>query len=160
MSESFATPWTIDHHAPLSVEFPRQDYWNELPFQLLLQGIFPTQGSNPCLLHWQADPLPLSHQGSPSRERIEERNTQPLLFLFFSPCLLSSLLSSSLPPMLLNGPLLKSEDQVAQSSNSSGSAPKDIEQSEEVVSGSEGVSERCPASQPSRQMAKRLKCVC
>ena len=27
---------------------------------LLLQGIFPTQRLNPCLLHWQADPLPLS----------------------------------------------------------------------------------------------------
>ena len=27
--------------------------------------IFPDQGSNPCLLHWQADSLPLSHQGSP-----------------------------------------------------------------------------------------------
>ena len=25
----------------------------------LLQGIFPTQGSNPCLLHWQVDSLPL-----------------------------------------------------------------------------------------------------
>ena len=31
----------------------------------LLQGIFPTQGSNPCLLHWQADSVPLSHLGSP-----------------------------------------------------------------------------------------------
>ena len=30
----------------------------------LLQGIFPTQRSNPCLLHWQADSLPLSHLGS------------------------------------------------------------------------------------------------
>ena len=29
-----------------------------------LQGIFLTQGSNPCLLHWQADYLSLSHQGS------------------------------------------------------------------------------------------------
>ena len=28
-------------------------------------GILPDQGSNPCLLHWQADSLPLSHQGSP-----------------------------------------------------------------------------------------------
>ena len=28
-------------------------------------GIFPDQGSNPCLLHWQADSLPLGHQGSP-----------------------------------------------------------------------------------------------
>ena len=31
----------------------------------ILQGIYLTQGSNPCLLHWQADSLPLSHQGSP-----------------------------------------------------------------------------------------------
>ena len=34
----------------------------------LLQGIFPIQGSNPsllCLLHWQADSLPLHHLGSP-----------------------------------------------------------------------------------------------
>ena len=30
-----------------------------------LQGIFLIQGSNPCLLHWQTDSLPLSHQGSP-----------------------------------------------------------------------------------------------
>ena len=29
-----------------------------------LQGIFPTQGSNPRLLYWQVDSLPLSHQGS------------------------------------------------------------------------------------------------
>ena len=31
----------------------------------LLQGIFPTQGSNPHLLHWQADSLPMSHLGIP-----------------------------------------------------------------------------------------------
>ena len=29
-------------------------------------GVFPDQGLTPCLLHWQADSLPLSHQGSPS----------------------------------------------------------------------------------------------
>ena len=29
-------------------------------------GIFPDQGSNPNLLHWQANSSPLSHQGSPS----------------------------------------------------------------------------------------------
>ena len=28
-------------------------------------GIFPDQGSNPCLLRWQADSLVLSHQGNP-----------------------------------------------------------------------------------------------
>ena len=35
----------------------------------LLQGIFPTQGSNPCflsLLHWQVGSLPLSHLGNPA----------------------------------------------------------------------------------------------
>ena len=31
----------------------------------LLQGIFQTQGSNPCLLHWQVNSFPLSHHGSP-----------------------------------------------------------------------------------------------
>ena len=27
-------------------------------------GIFPDEGSNLCLLHWQLDSLPLSHHGS------------------------------------------------------------------------------------------------
>ena len=31
----------------------------------LLQGIFPNQGPNTGLLHWQEDSLPESHQGSP-----------------------------------------------------------------------------------------------
>ena len=34
--------------------------------QFLQQGIFPTQGLNPGLLHWQVDSLPLSHQRSPT----------------------------------------------------------------------------------------------
>ena len=37
----------------------------------LLQGIFSTQGSNPCLLQWQADSSPLSHQGSPGMKYFE-----------------------------------------------------------------------------------------
>ena len=28
----FATPWTVAHQAPLSMEFSRQKYWSELPF--------------------------------------------------------------------------------------------------------------------------------
>ena len=31
----------------------------------LLPGIFPTQGLNPCLLHWQVNSLALRHLGSP-----------------------------------------------------------------------------------------------
>ena len=48
----FETLWTIAHQALLSMEFSRQEYWSE--FHSLLQGISPTQGSNPsllCLLH-------------------------------------------------------------------------------------------------------------
>ena len=33
---------------------------------ICLSIYFLTQGSNPSLLHWQADSLPLSHQGSPT----------------------------------------------------------------------------------------------
>ena len=28
----FATPWTAAHQAPLSMGFPRKEYWSELPF--------------------------------------------------------------------------------------------------------------------------------
>ena len=59
----FATPWTVAYHAPLSMEFSRQEYWSEFPFPS--SGAVLTQGSNLHLLHWQADSLPLSHQGSP-----------------------------------------------------------------------------------------------
>ena len=27
-----ATPWTVAHQVPLSMGFPRQEYWNRLPF--------------------------------------------------------------------------------------------------------------------------------
>ena len=27
-----ATPWTVAHKAPLSMEFSRQEYWSRLPF--------------------------------------------------------------------------------------------------------------------------------
>ena len=32
ISDSFVTPWTVAHQAPLSVEFPRQEYWSVLLF--------------------------------------------------------------------------------------------------------------------------------
>ena len=32
VSESFATPQTLTRQAPLSMEFPRQEYWSGLPF--------------------------------------------------------------------------------------------------------------------------------
>ena len=32
MSDSFATPWTVACQAPLSMGFPRGEYWSGLPF--------------------------------------------------------------------------------------------------------------------------------
>ena len=58
----FATPWTVACQATLSMEFFRQEYWSGLPFPPL--GIFPTQGSNPGLLHCRQILYCLSHQGS------------------------------------------------------------------------------------------------
>ena len=55
----FATPWTVPRQAPLSMEFPRQDYWSRLPFPT--PGDLPDAGMEPnplCLLHWQADSFP------------------------------------------------------------------------------------------------------
>ena len=41
----FATQWTVAHQAPLSMGFPRQEYWNGLPlpfpWDLLDPGIEP-----------------------------------------------------------------------------------------------------------------------
>ena len=61
---TLATPWNIACQAPLSMEFSRQEYWNGLPF--LLQGIFPSQGSNLGLLHCRQILYQLSYEGSPS----------------------------------------------------------------------------------------------
>ena len=60
----FATPWTVDCQAPLSMRFfqARILEWVAISF---FRGIFPDQGWNPPPLHWQADSLPRSHQGSP-----------------------------------------------------------------------------------------------
>ena len=63
------TLWTVDHQAPLSMGFSRQEYWSETPYGLL-QGMFQTQGWNPCLLrllHWQAGSLPLVPPGKPTQ---------------------------------------------------------------------------------------------
>ena len=62
LSDSFATSWTVTHQAPLSMGFPRQEYWSGLPFRSL--GYLLNLGKNmsPTL---PADSLPLSHQRSP-----------------------------------------------------------------------------------------------
>jgi len=63
MSNSLATPWIV---APpgSSVHGISQTRILEWVAHFLPQGIFLTQGPNPCPLHWQAESLPLSHRGS------------------------------------------------------------------------------------------------
>ena len=57
------TPRTVTHQAPLSMEFPRQEYWSELTFPSV--GGLPDPGIEPVSPTLQADSLPLNHQGSP-----------------------------------------------------------------------------------------------
>ena len=63
----FVTPWMVALQAPLSVEFSSKN--TGVGNHSLLQGIFPTQGSNPGLLHCRQIPYHLSHQGSPLQLR-------------------------------------------------------------------------------------------
>ena len=72
----FVTPWTVACQAPLSMGFPRQEYWNGLLFPspggLLNPGI---ELASPA---WQVDSLPLSHQGSMSWYICQNpKNVQP-----------------------------------------------------------------------------------
>ena len=59
-------PWTGAHQAPLSVEFPRQEYWSGLPFSspgnLPDPGIEPMSLVSPAL---QVDSIPLAPPGKP-----------------------------------------------------------------------------------------------
>ena len=60
----FATWWAVARQAPLSMGCPRQEYWSGLPFPP--PGDLSEPGSNLyplCLLHWQADSLPLAPPG-------------------------------------------------------------------------------------------------
>ena len=57
----FATPWIVARQAPLSIDCPSKN--TGVGCHALLQGIFLTQRSNPCLLyllHWQVGSLSLT----------------------------------------------------------------------------------------------------
>ena len=84
----FVTPWTVAHKAPLSMIFSRQEYlvyyspwgckesdaterfhFHFLSFPTPGESSRPRDGSQGSCISciWQADSLPLSHQGSPRR---------------------------------------------------------------------------------------------
>ena len=63
----------VASQAPLSMEFPRQEYWSGLPFptpgDLPDAEIEPSSPMSPALV----DSLPLSHLGSPSKQSAGEQ---------------------------------------------------------------------------------------
>ena len=63
----FETPWTVARCASLSMDFPGKN--TGVGCHFLLQGIFSTQGWNPCLLHLLhrlEDCLPPAPLGKPT----------------------------------------------------------------------------------------------
>ena len=87
-SDSFVSQWTVTHQLLCPWNFPGKNTGVDCHF--LLQVIFPTQQSNPCLLHWQADSLPLHHLRSPCA--IPYGMACPLISPFSAKCILLPLL--------------------------------------------------------------------
>ena len=71
----FATPWTVAHQAPLSMDFSRQEYWCGLPCPspgyLPGPGIKPTSPMSPAL---QADFLSTEPPGKPLKKRLYHKS--------------------------------------------------------------------------------------
>ena len=61
----FATPWTVAHQAPSSMEFSRQECWSGLPFPSA--GDLPDPEIEPGSPALQADALPSEPPGNPNR---------------------------------------------------------------------------------------------
>ena len=59
----FATPWTVALQAPLSMGFPRQEYWSGLPFPSPWD--LPHSGIKPGSPALQAGSFLMCHRGSP-----------------------------------------------------------------------------------------------
>ena len=63
VSDSIVISWTVTRPAPLSLGFPRQEYWSELPFPPPRD--LPDPGIKPGCPALLVDSLPLLHLGSP-----------------------------------------------------------------------------------------------
>ena len=68
------TPWAVARQAPLSMRFPRQEYWRGWPFPS--PGDLPDPGIKPTSSALQADSLPLSHRVNPGQQQWGVSNLQ------------------------------------------------------------------------------------
>ena len=64
----FVTPWTAECQAPLSMGFPRQEYWSGVPFPS--PGDLPDPGIEPGSAALQADSLPSDPLGKPTVKQL------------------------------------------------------------------------------------------
>ena len=64
---SFSIQWTVAHKAPLSMGFPRQEYWSGLPCPI--PGNLPDSGIEPTSPAVQVDSLPTEPPGKPIKIR-------------------------------------------------------------------------------------------
>ena len=53
MSGSFVTPWPVAFQAPLSMGFPRQEYWSVVLFPSPLSKITYVKHIKECLIHFR-----------------------------------------------------------------------------------------------------------
>ena len=74
------TLWTVAHRLLSPWDFPSKN--TGVGCHLLLQGIFPIQGSNPGLLHWQVDSLSLSHR----KVNLADSNSQQYINSKYNVC--------------------------------------------------------------------------
>ena len=101
MSDSVATLWTVAPQAPLSMGFPRQEYWSGLSFpppgELPNPGIKPESPVSPAL---QVDSLSTEPLGKPQID-LKKKKVQKIIwpsitgkdsfFFFYPTCFLSHL---------------------------------------------------------------------
>ena len=66
-----ATPWTADHHAPLSMEFSRQEYWSRFPFST--PGDLPNPGIKPTSPALASRFFTTVPPGKPSRDLPDQK---------------------------------------------------------------------------------------
>ena len=62
-------PWTAAHQAPLSMGFPRKEYWSGLLFPS--PGDLPDSGIEPRSSTLQKDSLPSEPPGKPTEREME-----------------------------------------------------------------------------------------
>ena len=70
VSDFFATPWAVTLQAPLSMGFPRQEYWSGLPFPS--PGNLPIPGIEPSSPALQVDSLMSEPPGKPIQQILTE----------------------------------------------------------------------------------------